>query len=154
MTTGSSSRRLADLQRPRRGRWVVVALGAMVLAGGAWAALSSSQTQSQSAGPAASSASATASPSAPPRPSSVTPPEPVSADAPGSADIAPEAGPEVRIRTRPPAARVRPQPTAQASATLPVPAPAPKATEPVKRNCNPPYVLSADGIKSYKPECF
>jgi serine/threonine protein kinase len=150
MTTDSSSRRQAEWQRPRRRRWVALAFGGMVVAGGAMAALS----PSQSAAPSASKASVTASASAPPRPSSVTPQEPVSADPPSSADTAPEPSVEVRPRPRPAAVHPRPQPIAQASAAPTAPAPAPKATEPVKRNCDPPYVLSADGIKSYKPECF
>jgi serine/threonine protein kinase len=150
MTTDSSSRRQAEWQRPRRRRWVALAFGGMVVAGGAMAALS----PSQSAAPPASTASVTASASAPPRPSSVAPQEPVSADPPSSADNAPEPSVEVRPRPRPAAVHARPQPIAQPSAAPTAPAPAPKATEPVKRNCDPPYVLSADGIKSYKPECF
>ncbi len=150
MTTDSSSLRLAEQQRPRRGRWVGLALvGGVVLAGGAMAALSPS-----SAGPEAARVSVTASASAPPRPSSVAPQEPVSADPPSSADTVPEPSVEVRPRPRPAAVHPRPQPTAQASAAPTAPAPAPKAAEPAKRNCDPPYVLSADGIKSYKPECF
>jgi serine/threonine protein kinase len=29
-----------------------------------------------------------------------------------------------------------------------------KPVEAVKKNCDPPYALSADGVKTYKPECF
>jgi serine/threonine protein kinase len=150
MTTDSSSRRLTEAERPKRGRWVALAVGGIGLVGAAFAALS----LSPSATPMVSAPSATVRADAPPRPSSVAPAEAVSAEAPASADPAPEPSPEVRPRSRPPLVRVRPQPAAQASVAPTAPAPAAKTAEPAKRNCDPPYVLSADGIKSYKPECF
>jgi eukaryotic-like serine/threonine-protein kinase len=38
------------------------------------------------------------------------------------------------------------------AAGAPAPAPAPAAAPP--RNCTPPYVLDAEGVKTYKPECL
>ncbi|HEX4448657.1 MAG TPA: serine/threonine-protein kinase [Polyangiaceae bacterium] len=47
-----------------------------------------------------------------------------------------------------------PPPRVVASAAAPLPPSPQKPAEAVKKNCDPPYVLSADGVKTYKPECF
>ena len=52
----------------------------------------------------------------------------------------------------------RPHATAPPRAVAAVPAPtasaAPKVAEPLKKSCDPPFTLSSDGVKTYKPECF
>ncbi len=48
----------------------------------------------------------------------------------------------------------RPSASAASGASVMLPSVTAKVAEPVKKNCDPPYVLSSDGVKTYKPECF
>src|SRR5690606_38404444 len=64
---------------------------------------------------------------------------------------APEPAAKPPVRKRVVAAPPRPQKPAPAPAKPdPAPAPAPQKAA----NCDPPYKLSADGVKVFKPECF
>jgi serine/threonine protein kinase len=72
---------------------------------------------------------------------------------PPSVEASAEAPLETRPRVRPAVVHARPVAAPPVTPTTAPPA-APKPVESVKKNCDPPYVLSSDGIKSYKPECF
>jgi serine/threonine-protein kinase len=162
-TLGSASHRSRSLvveepaptPRKRRGLVAVAALAACLVGGLAALSLDGTATKpAPSPEPSAASVAGVAGEPTPPTAASPTPPEAAVPIAPaGSApESASDAPVEARPRLRVPIARPR---LAGASPTAPAaPAPAAKPAEAPKKNCDPPYTLSADGIKSYKPECF
>lgn len=84
-------------------------------------------------------------------------PEPPATPAP-AVDPQPSAAAETHPASRG-TARGRPRTVGRAAAAAPAPAPAPAAAPAAPAptqdaNCSPPYKLSADGVKIYKPECF
>jgi hypothetical protein len=145
---------LAEHPRSRR-LYASVAVGLLIFAAIALSGVVGFRTSQPLApaaatpGPAASSATATV-PVAPPSAPSLTPSATADANATPSATPAPRS-------TRPamagPAGRPHPTPAQSPPGTASEAAPA-KTAEPAKKNCDPPYVLSADGIKTYKPECY
>jgi serine/threonine protein kinase len=156
-TLGSASHRSRSMQvtvesmappRKRRGLLLLAVLGAC-LAGGL-AALSldgASPAPSPSPEPSAASVATAAVTATPP---SAAAPE-AAPNAP-AAETASESPAEAKPRVRSPVLHPRP---VIAPATAPaVPVASPKPAETAKKNCDPPYTLSSDGIKSYKPECF
>lgn len=82
-----------------------------------------------------------------------------STSAAGAGSAAPVAVP-ARTSSSPKGAPVKAAPSQAAVANRPasVPsasaAPSAKSPETKAKSCNPPYTLSADGVKTYKPECF
>ncbi len=67
------------------------------------------------------------------------------AEVPGAdGKLPPRAAPPHAHATAPP----RPAPVAAATSSTT------KSVEPAKKNCDPPFVLSSDGVRTYKPECF
>jgi hypothetical protein len=84
--------------------------------------------------------------SAAPAPASASP------DSTSTQAIAP-APAQARLRVQGPAIHVRPAASAAPVATAAAGAPM-KPAEGAQKNCDPPYVLSPDGVKTFKPECF
>jgi serine/threonine protein kinase len=130
---------------------VVVAFGILLVAAVLVALVTSRPAGDPPGNPRAADVPAAAPTVAPPPPAVAT--AAPSAEAPG-VDATAEVPPEAKPRARPPVVRAHPAITSPpVSASGPVPAVV-KPVESVKKNCDPPYVLSSDGIKSYKPECF
>jgi serine/threonine protein kinase len=91
-------------------------------------------------------------PSSSERPSEDTGPPP-SASVSSLAEV-PGSDGKVPPRAAPLHAHAAPTPRAApvvAATTAPSTA---RPPEPAKRNCDPPFVLSSDGVRTYKPECF
>jgi hypothetical protein len=164
-TLGSASNRgralvvddAAPAPRKRRGLIAAAILGACLVGGLAALSLDGAASRPvpspevSAAGAAANAAEPTPPPAASPAaPEAAVPSPPAPASAPESANENPlDTKPHPRL---PPMAR--PHPAAATAPAPAAPAAAPKPAEAPKKNCDPPYTLSADGIKSYKPECF
>jgi serine/threonine-protein kinase len=159
-TLGSASNRSRSMQitvesvrppRKRRGLVLVAVLGACLAGAVAALALDATSPKSDPSPDPSAATVATAAISASPPPVAASPEAAPVAAAPIES---PSESAEGKPRVRTPAARPH---FAAAPTTVPVPAApvaAPKSTETSKKNCDPPYTLSSDGIKSYKPECF
>jgi hypothetical protein len=85
---------------------------------------------------------------------------PLNADASLSVQLEAQAAPSAKAAAAPstqPASAGKPAAKGKrVSALTPAKAPAaaPAAATPPKPNCTPPYVLDAEGVKTYKPECL
>lgn len=98
----------------------------------------------------------------------VSPPEPAPLASVATGTTEPVTSSDSQPHAQPPpresALGVAPAPSASAAATTsvaaaktpttPGPRPSTSAVKPVRPSCNPPYVITADGLKQYKPECL
>jgi serine/threonine-protein kinase len=145
---GHVSSNITAPSEPRRSGWVV-ALGLALLAGllfFGWRLVG----QTGSARTAAPASAPLPPPPAAPAAVTATPP-PEQAEGAKETPTPPPAASGAAERPRstkpaPPRHRV----VAPVAPAAPAPAPAVAPT----RNCTPPYVLDAEGVKTYKPECF
>lgn len=83
-----------------------------------------------------------------------TPAEPATAKAKDAASEKARAAVASRPRYAAPRGAAKAAPAKGAPAAAPDAAPAPASAPTAQVNCNPPYKLSADGVKMFKPECF
>ena len=150
--------------RPRRSGTVVVAgVTLAALAVGAFGAIKLRPGASSSAPPAIASTAEPSAAPAPPTASVTLAPLPSTVLQPlaGLAVVpeVPDAGPASRGKTRPgaaPAAAPGTVPAPPAPAPQPAVAPSPVPAAPPPKpvvNCDPPWVMGADGIKHWKDEC-
>lgn len=137
--------------RSKRKRLLVAAVLGIVLAAAAIVGALASRPASPVSSPAPDVPAALETVAAP-HPATIAMPAP-SAEPP-ILDTSAEAPVEAKPRVRPAVVHARPLAAPPSVAPSPTAAAAPKPIESVKKNCDPPYVLSSDGIKSYKPECF
>jgi serine/threonine-protein kinase len=140
----------------RRGRfWVLVA--AVLAAGAAGAVFLLARTEENPASPPDRPLAGAATPAVPEAAIPPTPEAPVPAIVPAPLPPAtattppPVALPEAAPSTR--AAPRKAPPRAAAAKVPPRPAPSPSVVK-AKPNCNPNFVLDAQGEKHFKPECF
>jgi serine/threonine-protein kinase len=103
--------------------------------------------------PAPSAAEAMPAPSGAPAAGSFLAAVPGAAAADSAAAEAKSAAHSAQVRVQHVAAPP-PRPIVTATVAAVAPSPAPKSDATAKKNCDPPFVLSADGVKTYKPECF
>jgi serine/threonine-protein kinase len=80
----------------------------------------------------------------------VAPPSPQQSESPpaepSSAAVASSSAPQPDVTARSTSTATPPRPRAAA-------APRPRASTTPRTNCNPPYVITADGMRQFKPEC-
>ncbi len=129
---GPSSNTQAGREKQRTGLFVAIAI---VVAGGI-GFYASRLVSSPEPAPVASGQASTGEP--------VKPSDPVpsasAAPAPSSAPPPPSTTPSASVSVKAPVG--------------PPPRPSSSAAKPARPSCNPPYVITADGLKQYKPECL
>ena len=76
------------------------------------------------------------------------------ATSPPTAAAPPPASAASATRANPPPERTATARTRRSARATPKSKPASTTPSRAARNCNPPYFFSADGVKTYKPECF